>query len=1727
MKNYNKLKRREGKNALGKHIQALRNLFLIGVFLLGLGDWCAFAQSITSEIPSGLVMSKRWDPTSDDGTKGNVILETYVTGSSITSISSVPNDIVLVVDQSGSMADPLGDDTRLQALKDAVTLFCTMVKDDAVANDVDHKIAIVGFASGYSYQTTSGWSYVTRWDWTNTELLSTQNEVAYGTNMSGNCQLEVDDYQDALVSANVNGNINSRLSTAVTRLSASGGTCMQYGLEMAYGVLSNRETTTYTAPDGTTKDRGQIVIFFTDGYAGLSSSYTAENQSATMFSQYGDGESTFNVTIGTGWNQQSMPVRLWSQTIADAAVTQANNLKNHGATVFSVGVFGGADPTMKYQTTHKTTSNFYVSYTTNYGTNYVHVTNRQINYWEPSTLPSGQASGDAAANGLMHMISSNYDGTVADLPTSWTSETTSADNVANRFVEHDITDPETGETYTWKPKYFAAGSESELNAIFTSLASQSGAQPMEMSAATVVQDQVSANFTLPEGTNASDIKVWAPLCTYAEFDNQGNVVNFQFDDLSDDGTLTLDANGVVDGGTENRLPSSVVKFVNYDQNGNLVVDGNGNPVYFSTPTKYMRITGFNFSEMYCGLEGQQGQEQPRGRKLVISVPLEVEEGVWGDGIETNGPLTFVLPDGSEVAYAFERPITNVLGDVWTEVVTTKPTSFPDIDDLDEDDFIEIGTPEELAWFISEVNGRVFYNENNTVASHTGLNGKLTADIDMSAHNWVPIGAGYKCNDQNQFVDANGHPAYLYDEQGNHVVDANGNWVTKPTVKLAYEGTFDGNGHVITGLKNNADKVFKTAAGQENQMVVFPGMFSNIGPEGVVHDVFILDADFRGKHHNEHFIHHGILADTLTGGQIYNCEAAGRLTCNNDKTTDINLIYGGLVGLNRDGGTIHSSMAMATLTAYTLGGGVGENRTGSSFKNSFTNGVYNYLDEAGSLLKPIGGLVGINSGTVDNCYVRFERYNSNLDKATFGMVYGSNSGTFTNCYTPELTTFSRPSAQAVTVQVETNTTVPNNGEMNPYTITVSPTYYYYFTNDNMTKGSWGTESGANVYSGTSLLTELNNVVSTLNEELEEGEVPYSEWKRTTAGNYDYAYGSGDINDDFPVLQLDGYTCLASTDGITIDYGHTLDEILDRHNTGALNVNTTLPDEESGISETMSSSHDYHVNQTVNKTQSDFIYGATINLYVNDNTSRSTSTEAGTMVYIDENISLLQNASSQIDAYTGQTVKSYEYEDEENPKERWHLVSSSLSNSKFGWHYGTEEQVEHSQDPNPCNFGLNESNEDQAFFPIDLRNYRRVDFYSFYEKWYHWINFKRNSLSHWHMDLIDDDVDYHEPTNHEWIDYVNELGEHANEEYFIPGKGYLMSIDMMYGNDENHPKTDQFLQNRGILNNGPINMPVTFTDDIEWSGRQGYNLIGNPYQSYLDFDAFVTGNSALMSNSAFQNTYSIYVPEQDAWIQYKKGSSEGANTADRFINMHQGFFIQVLAGGNATFTNDMRFHTAGNHGFRGEQYNYPLVNFTLTDSNGDKDIAVLEVGRPENDGAKKIFVSTSNGRLYLRHDNEDFAILFRDLTSGKQPLYFDAKEDGTFTLSWNTANANFSSLILVDNITGVSTDMLANDSYTFYGSTDDYNSRFKVIFGNFYENEDDDDSDIESFAFFDGSEWIVKGQGTLTVTDMMGRIVYCTTLNNQQNSVNLNGLSQGVYLMRIANNNNAMVQKIVVR
>ena len=58
----------------------------------------------------------------------------------------------------------------------------------------------------------------------------------------------------------------------------------------------------------------------------------------------------------------------------------------------------------------------------------------------------------------------------------------------------------------------------------------------------------------------------------------------------------------------------------------------------------------------------------------------------------------------------------VFDDWWTEIVQFAPDSFDDTKNP-----IEIGTPEDLAWFISYVNGRAGYGVNHTIGSHSDAN----------------------------------------------------------------------------------------------------------------------------------------------------------------------------------------------------------------------------------------------------------------------------------------------------------------------------------------------------------------------------------------------------------------------------------------------------------------------------------------------------------------------------------------------------------------------------------------------------------------------------------------------------------------------------------------------------------------------------------------------------------------------------------------------------------------------------------------------------------------------------------------------------------------------------------------------------------------------------------------------------------------------------------------------
>ena len=168
---------------------------------------------------------------------------------------------------------------------------------------------------------------------------------------------------------------------------------------------------------------------------------------------------------------------------------------------------------------------------------------------------------------------------------------------------------------------------------------------------------------------------------------------------------------------------------------------------------------------------------------------------------------------------------------------------------------------------------------------------------------------------------------------------------------------------------------------------------------------------------------------------------------------------------------------------------------------------------------------------------------------------------------------------------------------------------------------------------------------------------------------------------------------------------------------------------------------------------------------------------------------------------------------------------------------------------------------------------------------------------------------------------------------------------------------------------------------------------------------------------------------------------------------------------------------------------------------------------------------NGLFYAQHNDTHYAALFAKKGTDRVPLWFEPMEDDVFTIKWETANGVFHSMYLVDNMTGIRYDMTENDSYSFQGHVGDYPSRFYITFDVTDVEEHEEDIN-HSFAFFDGSQWMVTGNGELEFIDLQGRVLSRMRVSGGQSRVNLPDVASGMYLFRLTNGQETKIQKIIV-
>ena len=343
--------------------------------------------------------------------------------------------------------------------------------------------------------------------------------------------------------------------------------------------------------------------------------------------------------------------------------------------------------------------------------------------------------------------------------------------------------------------------------------------------------------------------------------------------------------------------------------------------------------------------------------------------------------------------------------------------------------------------------------------------------------------------------------------------------------------------------------------------------------------------------------------------------------------------------------------------------------------------------------------------------------------------------------------------------------------------------------------------------------------------------------------------------------------------------------------------------------------------------------------------------------------------------------------------------------------------------------------------------------------------------------------------EWINYKGDqtLGQEGHFS-IEPGKGYL------YANSNNVTLTFTGTPYNG---NGEVDLAYDASAVLK-----GWNLIGNPF-----------GAEATLNKPYYRlNT---------------EGNALKTETEETSIAVMEGVFVQ------ATETGEKANFAAVRRGERADVGKLNISVVASTSSSTALDNAIVRFDGGATLG--KFQLNPSHTKVYIPQNGKDYAIV-RSATQGELPLNFKAEKNGTYTLSFNSEEVTFSYLHLIDNMTGADVDLLAGAStlrqaqgsatYTFEAKTTDYASRFRLVFNSSNTNEAVCEP---SFAYFNGSNWTVSATGsgaaTLQVIDVMGRVLSNETVCGNT-EININQPA-GVYMLRLIDNENVRVQKVVVR
>ena len=357
----------------------------------------------------------------------------------------------------------------------------------------------------------------------------------------------------------------------------------------------------------------------------------------------------------------------------------------------------------------------------------------------------------------------------------------------------------------------------------------------------------------------------------------------------------------------------------------------------------------------------------------------------------------------------------------------------------------------------------------------------------------------------------------------------------------------------------------------------------------------------------------------------------------------------------------------------------------------------------------------------------------------------------------------------------------------------------------------------------------------------------------------------------------------------------------------------------------------------------------------------------------------------------------------------------------------------------------------------------------------------------------DYDLYKFDGFEELQWVNYKNHDDFEETFTSGIGYIASY-----------QSQDVASFKGNLNNETeyFEFEIGFDADNEWAC---FSLLGNPFSFDIDWE--------LMVPSRLEDGFVTLNSTTGAYIYNVEGK----------IKVGEGFMVNAY---------NRRSSLEYDNSAKSRKEKSDHINIVASNSNGFDNVIINDV-KNESAGFPKLDnINPNIANVYVKHEDRRYGIFNRG-ESEEIPLYFDAKEMGTYTLTFDV-KGDYENLYLLDKMTGEELNLLLDNEYKFMANSNDYTERFIIKMDNSQQTTDN-----SHFAYVSGENLVItdiSGKAQINIYDALGRCVLRMDAASHVRTdvagrdaachVLVDGFNSGMYIIQKIDENGVNVQKLIL-